>query len=90
VIALCYELFASNARARAAVANGGKDALKTWHTNDVDTFFRFMMDNLPPEMCVFGGKTLLNNENGIQVHGMMLKTWAEFTDRFLELMPSRN
>ena len=90
VIALCYELFAGNGRARAAQANGDRDAVKNWHVTDVDAFFRFMMDNLPPEMCVFGGKTLMNNENGISVNGMLLKTWSEFTDRFLELMPSRN
>ena len=90
IIALCYDLFNGYAKAKASVAAGNRDAIKKWHQVDVDTFLRFIMDNLPPELCVFAGKTFMTNENGVSIQASHLKNWLEFTDRHLELMPNKN
>lgn len=90
IVALCYDLFNGFAKAKAAVTQGDRDAIKNWHQKDVDTFLRFIMDNLPAELCVFAGKTLLSNDNGVTISGQHLKNWLEFTNQFLELMPNKN
>ena len=89
IVALCYDLFNGFAKAKTAQTQGDRDAIKTWHQVDVDTFLRFIMDNLPAELCVFAGKTLLSNDHGVSISGQYLKNWQEFTDSFLELMPNK-
>jgi hypothetical protein len=90
IVALCYDLFNGFAKAKTAQTQGDREAIKTWHQTDVDTFLRFIMDNLPAELCVFAGKTLLTNENGVVISQQFLKHWLEFTNSFLELMPNKN
>lgn len=90
IVALCYDLFKGFAAAKAAQTQGDRDALKNWHQKDVDTFLRFIMDNLPAELCVFAGKTLMSNDNGVTISGQHLRNWLEFTNNFLELMPNKN
>ena len=89
-MALCDDLFNCFAKAKTAQTQGDREALKTWHQKDVDTFLRFIMDNLPAELCVFAGKTLMSNDNGVTISGQHLKNWLEFTNSFLELMPNKN
>jgi len=89
IVALSYELI--NTYGKAVMAQKGEDpnAIKKWHL-DVDVFLRFIMDNMPPELCVFAVKTLMENGTGVKINGGLLKFWVEFTDRFLQLMPNRS
>jgi hypothetical protein len=79
--ALCYEL---------------QDASKDVKTNpkahtefheQVDRFFRFIMDNFEDELAVMGAKTVLGLYK-LPIAAPKLKNWVEFTKKYTDLIPN--
>lgn len=79
--ALCYELQDASRKAK----NDTK-ANEVFH-DQVDRFFRFIMDNFADELAVMGAKTILGTYK-LPIQAPKLKTWKEFCGRYSDLIPS--
>lgn len=84
--ALCYELVDSDKRAQTAARNGDTKLFDKFH-EEVDRFFRFIMDNFEDELAVMGAKIILGTYK-LNIKAPKLKTWKEFCDRYADLIPS--
>lgn len=84
--ALCYELNDSSKRGEAAKKNGDAKPMDKFH-EEVDMFFRFIMDNFEDELAVMGAKTILGTYK-LPIQAPKLKTWKEFCDRYSDLIPN--
>jgi len=84
--ALCYELRDGAERAEKAERSGDKNAVQDWH-KQVDTFFRFIMDNFEEELTVMASKTALGTYK-LPIKAKYLSNWTEFSKRFAELLPN--
>lgn len=84
--ALCYELLDSDKRAHAAMRNGDTKLHDKFH-EEVDRFFRFIMDNFEDELAVMGAKIILGTYR-LNIKAPKLKTWKEFCDRYSDLIPN--
>lgn len=84
--ALCYELNDSAKRGVAAKSQGDAKPMDKFH-EEVDTFFRFIMDNFEDELAVMGAKTILGTYK-LPIQAPKLKTWKEFCDRYSDLIPN--
>jgi hypothetical protein len=84
--ALCYELRDGAERAEKAERSGDKNAVQDWH-KQVDTFFRFIMDNFEEELTVMASKTVLGTYK-LPIKAKYLSNWTEFSKRFAELLPN--
>ena len=84
--ALVYELLDSNARAAAGKAKGDNKPTELLH-QEVDMFFRFIMDNFKEELTIMGARVLLGT-NKLKVNFHKMKNWDEFSNRFSELLPA--
>ena len=84
--ALAYELIDSNKRAINALKDGDNKPTDVFH-EEVDRFYRFMMDNFEDELTVMGAKIILGTHK-LSIKVSKLKTWREFCDRFNDLIPS--
>lgn len=84
--ALCYELVDSDKRAQTAAKNGDSKPSDKFH-EEVDRFFRFIMDNFEDELAVMGAKIILGTYK-LNIKAPKLKTWKEFCDRYADLIPS--
>lgn len=84
--ALTYELADSAKRAEAAKREGNNKPFEDFH-KEVDTFFRFTMDNFEDELAVMGAKAILGTYK-LPIMAPKLKTWTEFCRRYSELIPN--
>lgn len=84
--ALTYYLADSAKVAQTAMKAGDPKPMDEFH-NQVDTFFRFIMDNFADELAVMGAKTILGTYK-LPIRAPSLKNWTEFADRFKDLIPS--
>ena len=76
-ISMCYTLCEWEVKARAK--EDGHD-MTNWHEN-VDFFFKFMMDNFQTEMCVLGAKVALRDYK-LPINHRQLKEFSTFHQRF--------
>lgn len=83
--ALCYELRDVAERAQKQEREGDKKA-KTVFYNQVDTFFRFIMDNFEDELVVMASKTILGTYR-LPITAPQLSHWNEFVQRYGDLLP---
>lgn len=79
--ALCYELLDMS---KIAAKDSSQD--DNFH-QQVDRFFRFIMDNFEDELAVMGARTILGIYK-IQVKTAKLKTWQEFCKTYSDLIPA--
>jgi hypothetical protein len=86
VTALTYELKDSAERGLKAQANGDRKPMDEFQ-KQVDTFFRFIMDNLEDELAVMGSKTVLGTYK-LPIEAPVLKNWKEFVKRYADLLPN--
>ena len=84
--ALAYELIDSEKRAVNAAKNGDNKPMDVFH-EEVDRFYRFMMDNFEDELTVMGAKIILGTHK-LAIKAPKLKTWREFCDRYNDLIPA--
>jgi hypothetical protein len=87
VTALCYELRDSSERAERAAQEGDHAPGDDFHSQ-VDTFFRFIMDNFDDELAVMGAKTILGTYK-LNIKAQKLANWKEFAKRYSDLLPDR-
>lgn len=84
--ALAYELIDSEKRAVASAKQGDNKPMDLFH-EEVDRFYRFMMDNFEDELTVMGAKIILGTHK-LAIKAGKLKTWREFCDRYNDLIPA--
>jgi hypothetical protein len=84
--ALTYELVDSSKRAETGKRNGDSKPEDRFH-EEVDRYFRFIMDNFEEELAVMGAKTILGTYK-LPIKAPKLKTWQEFCKRFSDLIPN--
>ena len=84
--ALCYELQDSADRCSKLAQKGEKKPYSDFN-KQVDTFFRFVMDNFEDELAVMGAKTVLGTYK-LPVQSSELKNWTEFVSRYADLLPN--
>lgn len=84
--ALCYELVDSAKRGESAKKNGDNKGLDKFN-EEVDLFFRFIMDNFEDELAVMGAKIILGTYK-LPIKAPQLKNWKEFCDRYADLIPN--
>lgn len=86
VTALTYELKDQADRGERAKAQGDRKPMDEFQ-KQVDTFFRFVMDNFEDELAVMGAKTILGTYK-LPIEAPVLKNWKEFVKRYSELLPN--
>ena len=86
VTALCYELKDQAERGIRAKANGDSKPMAEFQ-KQVDTFFRFVMDNFEDELAVMGSKTILGIYK-LPIEAPVLTNWKEFVKRYADLLPN--
>jgi len=86
VTALTYELKDVADRGTRALSQGDRKPMDEFQ-KQVDTFLRFIMDNLEDELAVMGAKTILGTYK-LPIEAPMLKNWKEFSRRYAELLPN--
>jgi hypothetical protein len=84
---LIYELVDLNRKAIAAQARGD-NVLMNLFMEYTDNYFRFMMDNFEDEMTVMGAKSILGKPHSLKMNAQKLKTWKEFTHKFIDIIPA--
>ena len=84
--ALTYELVDSAKRAEQAKKSGDSKPMDEFH-KQVDTFFRFTMDNFEDELAVMGAKAILGTYK-LPIMSPKLKNWVEFCKRYSDLIPN--
>lgn len=84
--ALCYELVDGAKRGETAKKAGDNKPLEKFH-EEVDLFFRFIMDNFEDELAVMGAKIILGTHK-LPIQAPRLKNWKEFCDRYADLIPN--
>lgn len=84
---LIYELVDLNRKAVAAQANGD-NAFMNLFMEYTDNYFRFMMDNFEDEMTVMGAKSILGKPHSLKMNAQKLKTWKEFTNKYIDIIPA--
>jgi len=86
VTALTYELKDQADRGERATAQGDRKPMDEFQ-KQVDTFFRFVMDNFEDELAVMGAKTILGTYK-LPIEAPVLKNWKEFVKRYSDLLPN--
>lgn len=86
VTALTYELKDQADRGERAKAQGDRKPMDEFQ-KQVDTFFRFVMDNFEDELAVMGAKTILGTYK-LPIEAPVLKNWKEFVKRYSDLLPN--
>jgi len=84
--ALCYELRDASERAEKASRSGDQTATVEFH-KQVDTFFRFIMDNFEDELAVMASKTILGTYK-LPIKAPLLSNWTEFVKAYGDLLPN--
>lgn len=84
--ALTYYLVDSAKTAEVAKRNGDTKPMDDFH-KQVDTFFRFTMDNFEDELAVMGAKAILGTYK-LPIMAPKLKNWTEFCNRYADLIPN--
>lgn len=84
--ALCYELRDTADKCIKLGKTGEKKPMAEFN-KQVDTFFRFMMDNFEDELAVMGAKTILGTYK-LPVAAGELKHFREFVTRYADLLPN--
>ena len=83
--ALCYELRDVAERSQKQEREGDKKAMTGFYAQ-VDTFFRFIMDNFEDELVVMASKTILGTYK-LPIKAPQLTHWNEFVQRYGDLLP---
>jgi hypothetical protein len=86
VTALTYELKDAAERGQRAEREGNNKPMDEFQ-QQVDTFFRFIMDNFEDELAVMGSKTILGTYK-LPIKAPVLKNWKEFVSRYADLLPN--
>ena len=86
VTALAYELRDVAEKGTRALKNGDRKPMDEFQ-KQVDTFLRFIMDNLEDELAVMGAKTILGTYK-LPINAPQLSNWKEFSKKFAELLPN--
>jgi hypothetical protein len=84
--ALTYELVDSAKRGEVGKKAGDNKPMEDFH-KQVDTFFRFTMDNFEDELAVMGAKAILGTYK-LPIMAPKLKNWVEFCKRYSDLIPN--
>lgn len=84
--ALTYELVDAAKRGEAGKKAGDNKPMDEFH-KQVDTFFRFTMDNFEDELSVMGAKAILGTYK-LPIMAPKLKNWVEFCRRYSDLIPN--
>ena len=88
--ALAYELVDSEHRAMAAKAAGDNKPYDLFH-EQLDRYFRFIMDNFDDELAIMGARVILSaGHYKLNIKAAKLKTWKEFIERYTDLISAIN